>query len=309
MKTSATLVATLALVSFGMAQSQPPPTAPPGALPAPAEPHHPQPPGQPHYPPPPALEPSRVAPYLGVATAPVPPPLASQLKLDPGFGLLVTNVVPDSPASAAAIESNDVLVKLGDQHLIEPQQFAVLVRNHKPGDEIAIELIRGGEKKIVRVIVGQRSASADHPKRFMLRSKDAHRMMIERSEALKGRKKELESRKEDLQNLKDKLKGLFSDVAISSTVMDDNQTRFELSTNDGISVFRVIKQDGSELFEGPVTNPEDREKVPADYRGKLEQMESIETNGGPLFDALMPAPPRNGPVMHFNEELLETPSV
>ena len=43
-------------------------------------------------------------PYVGVVTSPVPPALAAQLGLGEGFGVVVDEVVPDSPAKAAGIE-------------------------------------------------------------------------------------------------------------------------------------------------------------------------------------------------------------
>src|SRR5581483_12087828 len=71
--------------------------------------------------------------FIGVETSPVTPALTAQLALPEGTGLVVEQVVPDSPA-AASIKPNDILLKLDDQWLIDPWQFAVLVRQHKAGD-------------------------------------------------------------------------------------------------------------------------------------------------------------------------------
>src|SRR4051812_24857060 len=68
--------------------------------------------------------------FLGVTTVPVSPTLTEQLGLPKGIGLVVTAVVPDSPA-AGILKSHDILTKLNDQLLIETHQLAVLVRSFK----------------------------------------------------------------------------------------------------------------------------------------------------------------------------------
>ncbi len=72
--------------------------------------------------------------FLGISTSPVTPPLRDQLHLTQGMGLMVDYVRKGSPADAAGLQIHDVLQKLDDQVLVNPQQLAVLVRAKKPGD-------------------------------------------------------------------------------------------------------------------------------------------------------------------------------
>jgi hypothetical protein len=81
-------------------------------------------------------------PFLGVTASRVPAVLRDQLKLRPGIGLVVDFVMPDSPAAAAGLKKSDVIEKLGDQLLVNPQQLAVLVRTHKVGDEVQLSILR-----------------------------------------------------------------------------------------------------------------------------------------------------------------------
>ena len=96
------------------------------------------------------------AAFIGVATVEVPGMLHNQLKLPRGMGLVVQFLVKDSPAALAGVRSNDVLEKLDDQLLVNGQQFAVLVRAKKPGDSVALTVIRGGERTVVTVILGEK---------------------------------------------------------------------------------------------------------------------------------------------------------
>ena len=87
--------------------------------------------------------------WIGVGVSPATPAVAHQLKLAEGTGLIVEYVEPKSPADEAEIKPYDLLVKLDDQLLVNPEQFAVLVRMHKPGDSVKLTLLREGEHKTV----------------------------------------------------------------------------------------------------------------------------------------------------------------
>lgn len=82
------------------------------------------------------------ASYLGVVAHPADPTLRKQLSLPDGVGLVVEHVETGSPADQAKVEKHDVLQKLDDQLLINPEQLMVLVRMHKAGDEIKLTVIR-----------------------------------------------------------------------------------------------------------------------------------------------------------------------
>jgi hypothetical protein len=98
----------------------------------------------------------KATPYIGVVTSPVPPALAAQLGLGEGFGVLVEEVVPDSPARAAGIERYDVLKQLDDQQLVDPAQLATLLRARGKDKEAALTLIRKGQEQKVTVKIGEK---------------------------------------------------------------------------------------------------------------------------------------------------------
>jgi membrane-associated protease RseP (regulator of RpoE activity) len=91
--------------------------------------------------------PRRTAGYLGVAVSAAPPALSHQLRLAEGVGLVVEQVIPGSPAQKAGIQQYDLLVKLNDQMLINPEQLATLVQTYRDGKEVTLELIREGERQ------------------------------------------------------------------------------------------------------------------------------------------------------------------
>ena len=95
-------------------------------------------------------------PYIGVITAPAPPPLVAQLGLTSGFGLLVEEVLPDSPAQAAGIQRYDVLKQLNDQQLVEPNQLSALLRALGKDADASITLIRKAQEQKVSIKVGEK---------------------------------------------------------------------------------------------------------------------------------------------------------
>ena len=96
-------------------------------------------------------------PFIGVVTRELEPEVRAQVGVPDGFGLLVMELMPDGPAAEAGLRQHDVLTRLDDQQLINVDQFMVLVRNHKKGDEVNITLKRAGAEQTLKVKVGERN--------------------------------------------------------------------------------------------------------------------------------------------------------
>ncbi len=132
------------------------------------EPTAPLPPDAPKPPPPPESraqnrgEPEQKAiAYMGVLTREVPVELRSQFGLPEGFGLMVDEVMPDSPAKIAGIKTHDVLVKFADQQLVNMEQLLTLVRSKKKGDSVPLTVITGGKETLLSVTLAERMMPAD----------------------------------------------------------------------------------------------------------------------------------------------------
>ena len=104
--------------------------------------------------PPPAAQ--RLRPYLGVVTSPAPAAVAAQAGLAEGFGLVVDEVLPDSPAKAAGLERYDVLARFEDQKLVDSAQLAALVGAASKDASISLTLIRKGQEQKLSVKVGEK---------------------------------------------------------------------------------------------------------------------------------------------------------
>jgi S1-C subfamily serine protease len=86
-------------------------------------------------------------PHLGIAVADVTPSLAAQLGLNVNRGVLVREVIPDSPATAAGILSGDVIVGMDGSEVIGLDDLRRLMVRHQIGDTIALAVITPGQPR------------------------------------------------------------------------------------------------------------------------------------------------------------------
>jgi len=94
--------------------------------------------------------------WLGVQIGQVPQALSVQLDLD-GRGLVITNVVEDSPAERAGIEPHDVVVSLDGQTVDgNAAELGRMIGELEPDTEITLSILRNGKPKTLEVTLGSR---------------------------------------------------------------------------------------------------------------------------------------------------------
>lgn len=89
--------------------------------------------------------------YLGIAVQPAAVPAA--LSEQRGQGALVVAVDDGGPAAAAGILVGDVVIAIDGQPITGPDQLRLALFD-RPGAAIAIDLIRGGERRAIGATVG-----------------------------------------------------------------------------------------------------------------------------------------------------------
>ena len=92
--------------------------------------------------------------WLGVAITEATAEISARLPIEPGTGLVVGDVIADSPAAIAGLQRGDVLARLNEQTLVTVKQLQTLVMHRKPGDQVEITFFRKGEKrKVIAVLL------------------------------------------------------------------------------------------------------------------------------------------------------------
>jgi membrane-associated protease RseP (regulator of RpoE activity) len=86
--------------------------------------------------------------FLGVAT---------EASTNPN-GVKVLRVVADSPASDAGLKADDVITKVDDDTVANPQQLATRISAHQRGDKVTITYVRDGDTHTADVTLASRSS-------------------------------------------------------------------------------------------------------------------------------------------------------
>jgi S1-C subfamily serine protease len=98
----------------------------------------------------------RVAhPLLGVSGGPVSEQAAGRLGVRKGAW--VRDVGPGTPASAAGLVPDDVIVALGDQPISSMEDLSIAVRDRDVGERVAVTFVRNGRTRTVEVVLAERT--------------------------------------------------------------------------------------------------------------------------------------------------------
>ena len=94
-------------------------------------------------------------PYLGIRWQTITPDIAAVYNLPVQWGIYVTRVVDGSPADKASLRQGDIITRIGEVSLDETHSFINALFLYKPGDQVAVELVRDGERLQVQVTLGE----------------------------------------------------------------------------------------------------------------------------------------------------------
>lgn len=95
------------------------------------------------------------ASWLGVETAEVNSSKAKELKLPAERGVLLTDIVPDSPAAKAGLKANDVVTEFNGQRVEGTAQFRRMIRETPAGRTVQLTVWRDGRSQTLSVTLGE----------------------------------------------------------------------------------------------------------------------------------------------------------
>ncbi|MGW8265342.1 MAG: M20/M25/M40 family metallo-hydrolase [Longimicrobiales bacterium] len=72
------------------------------------------------------------------------------------FGVRITGVREESPAERAGLQSGDVIVQFGDREITDLYAYTYALREHRPGDEVTVVVLRNGERLSLTAVLSQR---------------------------------------------------------------------------------------------------------------------------------------------------------
>jgi S1-C subfamily serine protease len=98
-------------------------------------------------------------PYLGIQMVELTPSVRERLNSDPEAnfnisvdqGVLILDVLPDSPAAVAALQPGDVILRIDGRDVETALEVQEQVENSQIGQPIAVEINRGGQNQSIQV--------------------------------------------------------------------------------------------------------------------------------------------------------------
>jgi|GEM_PF-1293458 len=237
------------------------------------------------------------AAFLGVTTSPVTAALRDQLNIAKGMGLLVELVEKDSPAEAAGIKKHDILLKLGDQQIVNAEQFAVLVRSKKPGDEVTLTIMREGKTQELKAKLAEKelpvlgAAPAEVEFQPAPGNVVAPPPIIIQGGGPGFQKRESIS--------------VSAGPGGTKRTLQDNEHVVTVITNADGTTISAKTLDNQPVFDGPYNTDDDKKKLPDDIKAKVEKLlngNRIKINKlGPGHQLeLKPAPEAEAPPANAN---------
>ena len=93
--------------------------------------------------------------YLGVRLQDVDEALAAALDLDDVEGVLISEVIEDSPAEAAGLQRGDLVLTINGREASDTEYFTRRVRRIDAGETATLEILRKGDAMTIDVALGE----------------------------------------------------------------------------------------------------------------------------------------------------------
>jgi len=94
-------------------------------------------------------------PFLGIAYQPISPAIARAYSLPVQWGVYVSRVAANSPASQAGLQRGDIITSVGGVALDEQHSYLNTLYAYQPGDRVSLEIVRDGKTLELEVTLGE----------------------------------------------------------------------------------------------------------------------------------------------------------
>lgn len=191
--------------------------------------------------------------------------LRQQLALKRGAGLVVAEVAPQSQAARAGFAQHDVLVKLDDQLLLLPEQFAALVESAERDGPLECTVLRAGREVRIPLASEPRRtgplAGPPQPAHAPLKPKPGGTAAVPTAPPRR--------------------------VAAETLLRQDADFQIRLSGGDETRLV-VTDPAGRVVFNAVIDTPEARSRMPIVVRDRVEEMERLLEKSSPRSPAQQP---------------------
>jgi serine protease Do len=97
-------------------------------------------------------------PYLGISYQPITPRVAAIYRLPVQYGVYITDVAANSPASQAGLQVGDIITRIDNTSLDETHAYINTLFQYSAGDMVTLTIMRDGKQTQVQVTLGESSS-------------------------------------------------------------------------------------------------------------------------------------------------------
>ncbi len=97
--------------------------------------------------------------YVGIGMQEISAEMAVFFNLENNKGVLITSITEDGPADKAGLKKDDVVIRIDDKKVEDPQDLKNIIGFTTPETEVEFTIIRNGKEKKVAVKVGSKAES------------------------------------------------------------------------------------------------------------------------------------------------------
>ncbi len=96
------------------------------------------------------------APFFGIYPSELDFPKAQALDYPYSYGILITGVVPNSPAYEYRLAEDDILMEMDGKKVLNLKELDKLKTLYRAGDKLTLKIFRNGEEKEIEFVFGSR---------------------------------------------------------------------------------------------------------------------------------------------------------
>lgn len=97
-------------------------------------------------------------PFIGISYTEVTPQLAAEMNLNSKYGIVITQVTSNSPASRAGLRQQDVVTAIDNNPINETNSLRSILFRYRVGDKVTLTVERGGQTMQVDITLVARPA-------------------------------------------------------------------------------------------------------------------------------------------------------
>jgi len=94
-------------------------------------------------------------PYLGISYQPITPRVAAVYRLPVQYGVYITDIYANSPASQAGLRVGDIITAIDSTNLDDTHEYLNTLFQYSAGDEVTLTVNRNGQSIQVQVTLGE----------------------------------------------------------------------------------------------------------------------------------------------------------